>query len=74
MKPGDLVRVRDEPFMISPAAAFKGQIGVLIGLETTPTFLGGDEMCVILIGGSQLRFYVEEIEPVDGDVNQADAL
>ena len=43
----------------------EGQIGIIIDVETTPPFLGGDEMFVVLIGGAEQRFYDDELEAID---------
>ena len=61
MKPGDLVRVSKSIWKLSGG----GQIGVIIDVETTPPFMGGDEMFVVLIGGTEQRFFDDELEVID---------
>lgn len=70
MKPGDLVRVsksvwnglRGAAGMFGVGRGVEGQIGMIIDVETTPPFLGGDEMFVVLIGGVEQRFYDDDPE------------
>ena len=65
MKLGDLVKVNKNVWMMPTTNKFIGQIGVIIDVETTPPFLGGDEMFVVLIGGAEQRFYDDELEAID---------
>ena len=65
MKQGDLVRVSKSVWKLSDVGTFEGQVGVIIDVETTPPFLGGDEMFVVLIGGAEQRFYDDELEAID---------
>jgi len=65
MKQGDLVRVSKSVWKLSDVGTFEGQVGVIIDVETTPPFLGGDEMFVVLIGGAEQRFYDEELEVIN---------
>ena len=44
---------------------FMDQIGMIIDVETTPPFLGGDEMFVVLIEGTEQRFYDDELELIN---------
>ena len=62
MKPGDLVKVCNNVWKLSITGKFEGQMGIIIDVETTPPFLGGDEMFVVLIDGSEQRFYDDELE------------
>jgi hypothetical protein len=64
MKPGDLVRVSKSVWKLSDVGTFEGQVGVIIDVETTPPLLGGDEMFVVLIGGTEQRFYDDELEVI----------
>jgi len=67
MKLGDLVRVSKSKsiWKLSDVGIFEGQVGVIIDVETTPPFLGGDEMFVVLIGGAEQRFYDDELEVIN---------
>lgn len=65
MKPGDLVRVSKSVWKTRDVGTFEGQVGVIIDVEKTPPFLGGDEMFVVLIGGAEQRFYDDELEVID---------
>ena len=65
MKPGDLVKVSKNVWKMATTDKFMGQIGIIIDVETTPPFLGGDEMFVVLIDGSEQRFYDDELEVID---------
>ena len=65
MKLGDLVRVSKSVWKLSDVGTFEGQVGVIIDVEKTPPFLGGDEMFVVLIGGTEQRFYDDELEVID---------
>jgi hypothetical protein len=65
MKKGDLVKLNKSVWMVDPNRALMDQIGMIIDVETTPPFLGGDEMFVVLIGGTEQRFYDDELEVVD---------
>ena len=65
MKQGDLVRVSKSVWKLSAVGTFEGQVGVIIDVETTPPFLGGDEMFVVLVGGAEQRFYDDELEVID---------
>ena len=65
MKQGDLVRVSKSVWKLSDVGTFEGQVGVIIDVETTPPFLGGDEMFVVLVGGAEQRFYDDELEAID---------
>ena len=71
MKPGDLVRVSKGawtglPHVVGGAGGvLEGQIGIIIDVETTPPFLGGDEMFVVLIGGVEQRFYDDELAVIN---------
>jgi len=65
MKLGDLVKVSKSVWKLSGVGTFEGQVGVIIDVETTPPFLGGDEMFVVLIGGTEQRFYDDELEVID---------
>jgi len=74
MKLGDLVRVSKSVWnglRANSASSFwlnvpvEGQIGIIIDVETTPPFLGGDEMFVVLIGGVEQRFYDDELAVID---------
>ena len=65
MKLGDLVRVSKSVWKLSDVGTFEGQVGVIIDVEKTPPFLGGDEMFVVLIGGAEQRFYDDELEAID---------
>ena len=64
MKPGDLVKVKEDLWKLAMGnvATFKGQMGVVLRIEMTPPYLGGDEMCVVLIENSEQSFYPEELE------------
>ena len=62
MKRGDLVQVSKNVWKMATTGKFMGQIGIIIDVETTPPFLGGDEMFVVLIDGSEQRFYDDELE------------
>ena len=71
MKQGDLVRVSKSVWnglrgvATGLGGTLEGQIGIIIDVETTPPFLGGDEMFVVLIGGAEQRFYDDELEAID---------
>jgi hypothetical protein len=65
VKKGDLVRLNKNVWTTNFNRAFMDQIGMIIDVETTPPFLGGDEMFVVLIGGAEQRFYDDELEVVD---------
>ena len=73
MKPGDLVKVSKSVWnglrvvvdSFGVGRTLEGQIGIIIDVETTPPFLGGDEMFVVLIGGVEQRFYDDELAVVD---------
>jgi hypothetical protein len=65
MKKGDLVKVSNNVWKMATMSTFKDQIGMIIDVETTPPFLGGDEMFVVLIGGTEQRFYDDELEVID---------
>jgi len=65
MGPGDLVKVSKNVWKMATTGTFMDQIGMIIDVETTPPFLGGDEMFVVLIGGTEQRFYDDELEVVD---------
>lgn len=65
MKKGDLVKVSKNVWKMATTSTFMDQIGMIIDVETTPPFLGGDEMFVVLIGGSEQRFYDDELEVID---------
>ena len=70
MKPGDLVRVSKSVWNgfrgeFAGGGTLEGQIGMIIDVETTPPFLGGDEMFVVLLGGVEQRFYDDELEVID---------
>jgi hypothetical protein len=62
VKPGDLVKVSKNTWN---TIDHMGQIGMIIDVEMTPPYLGGDEMFVVLIGGTEQRFYDDELEVVD---------
>ena len=69
MKPGDLVRVSKSVWNgvrreFAGGGTLEGQIGMIIDVETTPPFLGGDEMFVVLLGGVEQRFYDDELEVI----------
>lgn len=64
MKPGDLVRVKLGVWKLGNVAQLQGEIGIVLRVELTPPYLGGDEMCVVLIGNSQHSFYPDELELV----------
>ena len=64
MKPGDLVKVSKNVWKMATTGKFMGQIGMIIDVETTPPFLGGDEMFVVLIEGTEQRFYDDELEVI----------
>ena len=72
MKPGDLVRVSKGVWnglravlLGSAGGTLEGRIGIIIDVETTPPFLGGDDMFVVLIGETEQRFYDDELEVID---------
>ena len=70
MKPGDLVRVSKSVWNglrgeFAGGGTLEGQIGIIIDVETTPPFLGGDEMFVVLIEGTEQRFYDDELELIN---------
>ena len=70
MKPGDLVRVSKSVWdgfrgEFAGGGTLEGQMGMIIDVETTPPFLGGDEMFVVLLGGVEQRFYDDELEVID---------
>jgi len=65
MKPGDLVRLSKNAWTAATTGNFIGQIGMIIDVEKTPPFLGGDEMFVVLIGGAEQRFYDDQLEAID---------
>ena len=73
MKLGDLVRVSKSVWTglrggvgtTELADPVEGQIGIIIDVEKTPPFLGGDEMFVVLIGGVEQRFYDDELAVID---------
>ena len=72
MKAGDLVRVSKGVWNalrgVSPSSTsgtLEGQIGIIIDVETTPPFLGGNDMFVVLIGETEQRFYDDELEVID---------
>jgi hypothetical protein len=73
MKRGELVRVSKSVWnglrggvgSFGVGGTLEGQIGIIIDVETTPPFLGGDEMFVVLIDGSEQRFYDDELEAID---------
>ena len=65
MKAGDLVKVSKNDWKMATTGKFMGQIGMIIDVETTPPFLGGDEMFVVLIDGSEQRFYDDELELIN---------
>ena len=70
MKLGDLVRVCKSVWNgprgeFAGGGTLEGQIGIIIDVETTPPFLGGDEMFVVLIGGVEQRFYDDELAVID---------
>ena len=70
MKLGDLVRVSKSVWNglrgeFAGGGTLEGQIGIIIDVETTPPFLGGDEMFVVLIGGVEQRFYDDELAVID---------
>jgi len=65
VKKGDLVKVSKNVWKMATMSTFKDQIGMIIDVETTPPFLGGDEMFVVLIGGTEQRFYDDELEVMD---------
>jgi len=73
MKQGDLVRVSKSVWnglrggvgSFGVGGTLEGQVGMIIDVETTPPFLGGDEMFVVLIGGAEQRFYDDELEAID---------
>ena len=64
MKPGDLVKVKETLWQpaVGNIAIFKGEIGMVLRVERTPPYLGGDEMCVIMIEGTEQSFYPDELE------------
>ena len=64
MKPGDLVKVKEDLWKLAMGnvASFRGEMGMVLRVERTPPFLGGDEMCVVLIENSEQSFYPEELE------------
>ena len=64
MKPGDLVKVKEDLWKpaMGNVASFRGEVGMIIRIEMTPPYLGGDEMCVVLIENSEQSFYPEELE------------
>lgn len=64
MKSGDLVKVKEDLWKLAMGnvATFRGQMGVVLRIEMTPPFLGGDEMCVVLIDNSVQSFYPDELE------------
>jgi hypothetical protein len=64
VKPGDLVRVKVGVWKLGNVAQFQDEIGIVLRIELTPPFLGGDEMCVVLIGNSEQSFYPDELELV----------
>jgi hypothetical protein len=64
MKPGDLVRVKLGVWKLGNVAQFQGEIGIVLRIELTPPYLGGDEMCDVLIGNSVHSFYPDELELV----------
>jgi len=65
VKKGDLVKVSKNVWKMATTGTFMDQIGMIIDVETTPPFLGGDEMFVVLIGGTEQRFYDDELEVMD---------
>ena len=65
MKAGDLVKVSKNDWKLAVTGKFMGQIGMIIDVETTPPFLGGDEMFVVLIEGTEQRFYDDELELIN---------
>ena len=65
MKPGDLVKVSKNTWNLATTGSRMGQMGMIIDVETTPPFLGGDEMFVVLIDGAVHRFYDDELEVVN---------
>ena len=70
MKRGDLVRVSKSVWNglrgeFAGGGTLEGQIGIIIDVEKTPPFLGGDEMFVVLIGGVEQRFYDDELAVID---------
>ena len=67
MKPGDLVKVKEDLWKLAMGnvATFKGEIGMVLRVERTPPYLGGDEMCVIMIEGTEQSFYPDELELVN---------
>ena len=70
MKLGDLVRVSKSVWNglrgeFAGGGTLEGQIGIIIDVEKTPPFLGGDEMFVVLIGGVEQRFYDDELAVID---------
>jgi hypothetical protein len=64
MKPGDLVKVKEDLWKIAMGnvAAFREETGLILRIEMTPPYLGGDEMYVVLIENSEQSFYPEELE------------
>ena len=64
MKPGDLVKVKEDLWKLGNVATFRGQIGMVLRVERTPPYLGGDEMCVTMIEGTEQSFYPDELELV----------
>ena len=62
MKPGDLVKVKEDLWKLGNVATFRGQIGMVLRVERTPPYLGGDEMCVTMIEGTEQSFYPDELE------------
>lgn len=65
MKPGDLVKVSKNTWNLATTGTHMGQMGMIIDVETAPPFLGGDEMFVVLISGTEQRFYDDELELVN---------
>ena len=62
MKPGDLVKVSMNTWNLATTGSHMGQMGVIIRVERTPPYLGGDEMCVTMIEGTEQSFYPDELE------------
>ena len=67
MKSGDLVKVKEDLWKLAMGnvATFRGQMGVVVRIERAPSFLGGDEMCLVLIDNSAQSFYPDELEVVN---------
>lgn len=65
MSPGDVVRIGGSGTVENHVHI--GKVGLVIGIWTAPLYLGGDVYADVLVDGSKLCFYIEELQDIESE-------